>query len=83
MLFDKQMVKRWRVDFIGKVSLRRYLMQWHALEIELVYRKSLLFYFCDHNEASFLEEIEAIRSTRIAQFGSKIKLNKVRLYSSD
>lgn len=74
------MIKRWRVDLIKKISLRRYLMQWHALEIELIYNKSLLFYFCEEKESRFLEDIVALRNTRIGQFGQRLKLNKVPLY---
>jgi len=65
---------------MSKISLRRYLLQWHALEIELTYQKSLLFYFCDHNETNFLEQISYIRTNRISQFGLKLKLNKVKFY---
>jgi hypothetical protein len=75
------MVKRWRIDLLSKVSLRRYLMQWHALELELLYKKSLLFYFCEHNENSFLEELASVRSNRANQFGSKLKLNRVKFYT--
>jgi len=39
------MVRSWRLDYIRKVQERRYLMKYNAIEIVLLSRKSLLFYF--------------------------------------
>lgn len=55
-------------------------MQWHALQLEFIYRKSILFYFQDHKEALFLQEIQSIRAARLDEFSNKVKLNNIPLY---
>ena len=71
------MVKKWRVECMTKISSRRYLMKYHAIEMSLQSGRSLLFHFEDQKEEQFIEALQRIRSEKFESFGSKLKLNKV------
>ena len=47
-----------------KISSRRYLMRYHAIEMSLQSGKSLLFHFEDQKEEQFIEALQRIRSEK-------------------
>lgn len=83
LLFNEPMVRTWRIDYIRKVQPRRYLMKYNALELALLSRKSLLFYFEDHRNHEFLQELQRIRANKLQLMGPKLKLNRIPFYLDD
>ena len=65
---------------IARVSKRRYLLQYTALELLLTSSKKILLNFPNQDRGDFLTELEKIRETEIYHHGSRAKLNRISFY---
>lgn len=65
---------------IKKISQRRYLMKYHALEFQFIDSLLVLLHFVDSDEMEFLQLIDDIRQQRIIALGSKIKANNIDIF---